>query len=94
MFNEKQLSAIQSHLTDTLWQCLDRDGMELPYILCLVSSEQSVIVARIDEGFELNLLALHEGERFSMPINALITGANNKAVRTVIAGDAQVGTFH
>ncbi len=78
-------------LTKILDQCIDDRGMELPLIMCLISHNHSLMVMRINDGVEPDILARnYEGGPIKMPIHVVIVGSD-KAVRVVIDEPDKIG---
>ena len=80
-------------LTDILNRCIDDRGMELPLIMCLISDNHSLMVMRVNEGAEPDILARnYEGGPIKMPIHVMVVG-NNKAVRVIIGEADKIDIF-
>jgi hypothetical protein len=80
-------------LTRILDQCIDDRDMEPPLIMCLVSHTHSLMVMRVDEGAEPDILARnYEGGPIKMPIHVMVVGSN-KAVRVVIEEPNGIGIY-
>ena len=82
-------------LTTILDHCIAEHGMQLPLIVCCVSPNGSVLVTRVNEGAEPDVLAEHyEGSTFKEPVNVMVVSQNNKAVRVVVEGPNKIGRYH
>jgi hypothetical protein len=78
-------------LTKIFNQCIDDRGMELPLIVCLISHNHSLMVMRINEGDEPDILARsYEGGPIKMPIHVMVVGGN-KSVRVLIDEQDKIG---
>jgi hypothetical protein len=82
-------------LTAILDQCIAEHGMRLPLIVCCVSRNGSVLVTRVNEVAEPDVLAEHyEGSTFNEPVYVMVVSQNNKAVRVVIEGPNKIGRYY
>ncbi|UPK39733.1 hypothetical protein IVB18_22420 [Bradyrhizobium sp. 186] len=78
------MEELQEHFVEVLRQCID-DGMKLPFILCAMSPNGSVLVTRINEGRGPDTLAQHvEDNAFKTPINVVVVDHDGEAARVVI----------
>jgi hypothetical protein len=77
------MEQLQEFLIAVSQQC-EAQGMTLPFIVCSVAANHSVLVIRINEGADVpdDVLAEHlEDDRFVLPINIMVIGQNNTAAR-------------
>lgn len=74
---------LQEHFVDMLKQCID-NGMTLPFIVCAISSNGSVLVTRINEGRGSDTLAQHFEDDFTTPVNIMVVDHDGEAARVVI----------
>jgi|EndMetStandDraft_4_1072995.scaffolds.fasta_scaffold216687_2 hypothetical protein len=80
------MEELQEHLAQALSQCIN-NGMKLPFIVCAISPNGSVLVTRVNEGREPDALAQHfENDTFTPPINIMVVDHNGEAARVVISG--------
>jgi hypothetical protein len=81
-------------LTTILNQCIDDYGMKLPLIMSLISHNHSLMVMRINEGAEPDILARnYEGGAINIPIHVTVVD-QDKAVRVIIDEPDKIGTHH
>ena len=77
---------LQEQFVEALNHCIDA-GMKLPFIVCAVSPNGSVLVTRINEGRGPDPLAQHfEDHAFKTPVNIMVVDHNGEAARIVIPG--------
>jgi hypothetical protein len=78
------MEELQEHFVEILRQCID-NGMKLPFILCAISPNGSVLVTRINEGRGPDTLAQHfEDPGFKTPVNMVVVDHDGEAARVVI----------
>jgi hypothetical protein len=78
------MEELQEDLAEMLRQCID-NGMQLPFIVCVVSQNGSVLVTRFNEGRGPNTLAQHfENGAFKTPVNIMVVDHDGQAARIVI----------
>ena len=81
-------------LTTILNQCIDDFDMELPLIMSLISHNHSLMVMRINEDAEPDILARnYEGGAIDMPIHVTVVD-QDKAVRVMIEEPDKIGVYH
>lgn len=81
------LNASQSDLTNfiatVISECRD-DGMVMPFIVCAVSPNGSVVVSRVGSG-DVEPLAEHQEARgFSVPMTIVVVDQENKTAKATI----------
>jgi hypothetical protein len=83
----RDLQEKQDHLVEVINRCVEL-GMKLPFIVCAVSPNGSVLAMRVNGGGrESDLLAKHfENQTFMPPLNIMVLDQNGEAVRVVIDG--------
>jgi hypothetical protein len=80
------MEELQEHFVEVLRQCID-NGMKLPFIVCAISPNGSVLVTRINEGLGPDTLAQHfEDQGFKTPVNIMVVDYDGEAARVVITG--------
>ena len=80
------MEELQKHLVEALNRCID-NGMKLPFIVCAVSANGSMLSMRFNEGRDLEPLAQRlEGDVFTTPVNIMVVDHNGEAARLVIEG--------
>lgn len=80
------MEELREHLVEALEHCIDI-GMKLPFIVCAVSPNGSVLAIRYNEGRGPDPLAQHfENEAFTTPVNIMVVDRDGKAARAVIEG--------
>ena len=80
------MEELQEHFVKALRHCVD-NGMKLPFIVCAISPNGSVLVTRVNDGREPDTLAQHlEDDAFKMPVNIVVVDHYGEAVRVVIKG--------
>ena len=80
------MEGLQEHFVETLRQCID-NGMKLPFIVCAISPNGSVLAARYNEGRGPDTLATHfEDHGFTTPVNIVVVDHEGEAMRYVIQG--------
>jgi hypothetical protein len=78
---------LQEYFVEVLTQCTD-NGMALPFIVCAISTNGSVLVVRINGGHgpDTTLAQHFEDDVFKMPMNIVVVDRLGEAVRVVIEG--------
>jgi hypothetical protein len=81
------LNASQSNLTNFITtfisECRD-DGMVMPFIVCAVSPNGSVVVSRVGAGDAEPLAEHHEPRGFSVPMTIVVVDQENKTAKATI----------
>jgi hypothetical protein len=78
------MEELQEHFVEALSHCIDI-GMKLPFIVCAISPNGSVLVTRINEGRGPDTLAQHfENGAFRAPINIMVVDHDGEAARVVL----------
>ena len=81
---EEAVTNLLEVLTKILNRCIDDRGMELPLVMCLISHNHSLMVMRVNDGDEPDILARnYEGGPIEMPIHVMVVGSG-KSVRVII----------
>ncbi len=81
------LNASKSDLTDFIGTVIRRcseDGMVMPFIVCAVSPNGSVIVSRVGSGDLEPLAEHHEARGFSVPMTIVVVDQENKVAKATI----------
>jgi len=80
------MEELQEHFVEMLEQCIE-NGMKLPFIVCSVSRNGSVLATRINEGRGPDTLAQHYEEHgFQTPINIIVVDHYGQAALAEIEG--------
>jgi uncharacterized protein (DUF302 family) len=83
---ETKMEELQEHILEALRHCIEI-GMKLPFVVCAVGTNGSVLVTRINEGREPDTLAQHsEDHGFTTPVNIMVVDQDGEAARVVIKG--------
>lgn len=81
------VNASQSDLTNfiatVIRTCRD-DGMVMPFIVCAVSPNGSVVVNRVGSGDVKPLAEHHEARGFSVPMTIVVIDQENKTAKATI----------
>jgi hypothetical protein len=78
------MKELEANIVAVLRQCID-NGMKLPFIVCVISPNGSVLVTRANKGREPDVLAHHiENDVFTSPVNIMVVDHHGEAVRIVI----------
>ena len=86
------LPSFVTHLISVVETCIER-GMQPPFIVCLVSTNGSILAVRFKVPNEPDILAKHPQDgMFRLPINGMVVDHTGEAVRVVI--DKEGTTFH
>lgn len=80
---EEQLHEL---LVKALTQCQE-NGMQLPFVVCTVGTNGSVLVTRVNDGRKPDTLAEHfVDQAFTTPVNVMVVDRSGEAARIVIQG--------
>jgi hypothetical protein len=80
------MEELQEQLAEVLRQCID-NGLNLPFVVCSVGVNSSVLVIRVNDGRGPDTLAEHfENDSFAMPINIMVVDRDGGVARVVIDG--------
>jgi hypothetical protein len=79
-------------ITEVLEEC-ERRGLCLPFILCGISPNGSIISVRLTGEGSAQILAEHfEGEGFALPMTIVVVDRDNEAARVTVTASGR--TWH
>jgi hypothetical protein len=81
-----------SEIMRSLLEQADEDGMKMPFIVCAISPNGSVMIVRFTAfGVEGDFLAKHsEPEGFRLPMTIALIDQDNRAIRGEITAQGKV----
>ena len=81
---------LQSDLTDCIAAVIREcrhDGMVMPFIVCAVSPNGSVVVSRVGSGDAEPLVEHYEARGFSVPMTIVVVDQENTVAKATITPD-------
>src|SRR5215831_4644414 len=78
---------LQSDLTDCIAAVCRHDGMVMPFIVCAVSPNGSVVVSRVGSGDAEPLVEHYEARGFSVRMTIVVVDQENTVAKATITPD-------
>jgi hypothetical protein len=76
-------SDLKNFIGSVIRQCCN-DGMIMPFIVCAVSPNGSVVVSRVGSGDAEPLAEHYEARGFSVPMTIVVVDQENRAAKATI----------